>query len=129
MTVKKRLALVGATVLMALSSFSMLNANADVTGVEDLVTFEWGASHARTINASNGVRYMEAGVNIYQKGTGNFICNFLDNANGGQGVYAQASNNTYSSVRYNIGCWGSIYNSNVPASGTAWYSDLRMIIS
>ncbi len=129
MAIKKRLALVGATVLMALSSFSMLNASADVTAVEDLVTFEWGASHARTMNASDRIRYMEAGVNVYNKSTGNFICNFLDNATGGQGVYAQAFNNTYSSVRYDIGCWGTIYNSSVPASGTAWYSDLRMITS
>ena len=129
MAIKKRLALVGATVLMALSSFSMLNASADVTGVEDLVTFEWGPTHARTINESDVTRYMEAGISIYNKSTGNFICNFFDNTTGGQGVYAQAFNNTYSSVKYNIGCWGTIYNGNVSASGTAWYSDLRMIIS
>lgn len=58
MAIKKRLVLVEATVLMTLSSFSMLNASADVTEVEDLVTFEWGPAHARTINESDIIRYM-----------------------------------------------------------------------
>lgn len=122
MTVKKRLALVGATVLMALSSFSMLNASADSMLVEDLAMFDWGVSYAQMVNVTKATRYMETCIEVYSDANGNLVANIANNNTGGKNASCTAYNYTYSSYGYNFRCWGSIYNGSVPATGIAWFT-------
>lgn len=127
MSIKRKLALVGATVLMALSSFSVLNADAYTVSNTGVGSFDWNTSYAKMTNKSNVYRMVDSCVAVYEDNTGNFVCNYPSTKVGAYDTYALATNNTYTSSMYNFKCWGNVYNSSVSSSGVAWFTGIKSL--
>lgn len=125
MKLKKRIAAMGAAVVMAVSMMS-IGASAYNVSETGLANFEWYKTSAMIKNNSNTSRYMETHINVYRDNTGEYVTTLSATAAGGYGTYAKKTNN-YSASSYNFAMWGDIYNSSTPMSGLAWSSGYKYI--